>query len=113
MRFQTAQLDVYLADGLWLSNARRANEMASRLGDGLKSIAGAGLLATPQANILFAGCPGTSPKDSAPRATPFTTTAGNRASSGSSPPSRTAPTTSTSSSTRSAATPADPRRPDR
>ena len=57
MRFQTAQLDAYLTDGLWLRNARQANEMAARLGDGLKSIAGAGLLATPQANIVFCRLP--------------------------------------------------------
>ncbi|MFJ9896610.1 threonine aldolase family protein [Streptomyces sp. NPDC091280] len=57
MRFQTAQLDAYLTDGLWLRNARRANEMAARLGDGLKSIAGAGLLAAPQANIVFCRLP--------------------------------------------------------
>jgi len=57
MRFNTAQIDAYLADGLWLRNARQANAMAARLGDGLKSIAGAGLLAIPQANILFCRLP--------------------------------------------------------
>ncbi|MEU0689856.1 threonine aldolase family protein [Streptomyces uncialis] len=53
MRFQTAQIDAYLADGLWLDNARQANAMATRLGDGLKAIPDTGLLAVPQANILF------------------------------------------------------------
>jgi threonine aldolase len=57
MRFHTAQIDAYLTDGLWLRNARQANAMATRLGDGLKSIAGAGLLATPEANILFCRLP--------------------------------------------------------
>ncbi|MEU9387261.1 low specificity L-threonine aldolase [Streptomyces sp. NPDC048279] len=57
MRFQTAQLDAYLTDDLWLRNARRANAMATRLGDGLKAIPGIGLLATPQANILFCRLP--------------------------------------------------------
>lgn len=109
MRFHTAQIDAYLTDGLWMHNARRANEMATRLGDGLKSIPGTGLLATPRPTSSSAACPSRSPKDSSPRATPSTTTAGNRESSVSSPPSPTAPTTSTNSSTRSAATPAERR----
>jgi len=57
MRFQAVQIDAYLTDGLWLHNARQANAMATRLGDGLKAIPGAGLLATPQANILFCRLP--------------------------------------------------------
>lgn len=57
MRFQTAQLDAYLTDGLWLRNARQANTMATRLGDGLKAIPGTGLLATPHANIVFCRLP--------------------------------------------------------
>ncbi|MEV7324598.1 low specificity L-threonine aldolase [Streptomyces sp. NPDC093970] len=57
MRFQTAQLDAYLTDDLWLTNARHANAMATRLGDGLKTVPGIGLLATPQANILFCRLP--------------------------------------------------------
>ncbi|MFH9428057.1 threonine aldolase family protein [Streptomyces sp. NPDC017615] len=57
MRFHTAQIDAYLTDGLWLENARQANEMAARLGDGLKAIPGTGLLAAPQANILFCRLP--------------------------------------------------------
>jgi len=57
MRFHTAQMDAYLTDGLWLRNARRANAMATRLADGLAAVPGAGLLATPQANILFCRLP--------------------------------------------------------
>jgi len=57
MRFQSAQLDAYLTDDLWLCNARQANAMATRLGDGLKAIPDAGLQATPQANILFCELP--------------------------------------------------------
>ncbi|MFJ9376519.1 beta-eliminating lyase-related protein [Streptomyces sp. NPDC101455] len=57
MRFNTAQIDAYLTDDLWLRNARHANAMAARLGDGLKSIAEAGLLAIPQANIPFCRLP--------------------------------------------------------
>jgi threonine aldolase len=54
MRFQSAQLAAYLADDLWLSNAAHANAMADRLAAGLASIAGAGVLGTPRANMLFA-----------------------------------------------------------
>ena len=57
MRFHAVQIDAYLTDGLWLRNARQANAMATRLGDGLKAIPGTGLLATPQANILFCRLP--------------------------------------------------------
>ncbi|WP_210583775.1 low specificity L-threonine aldolase [Streptomyces sp. GESEQ-35] len=57
MRFQTTQIDAYLTDGLWLDNARQANAMAARLGDGLKAIPDTGLLAAPQANILFCRLP--------------------------------------------------------
>lgn len=57
MRFHAAQLDAYLTDGLWLRNARRANAMATRLGDGLKAVPGTELLRSPQANILFCRLP--------------------------------------------------------
>ena len=57
MRFHTAQLDAYLTDGLWLRNARQANTMAARLGDGLKAIPGTELLSSPQANIVFCRLP--------------------------------------------------------
>ncbi|MHB9864191.1 threonine aldolase family protein [Streptomyces sp. YIM S03343] len=57
MRFHAAQLDAYLTDGLWLGNARQANTMAARLGDGLKAIPGTELLGSPQANILFCRLP--------------------------------------------------------
>jgi threonine aldolase len=38
MRFLSAQFDAYLADDLWLRNARHANAMARRLGEGLELI---------------------------------------------------------------------------
>ncbi|MFT9472851.1 threonine aldolase family protein [Streptomyces sp. Mo3] len=57
MRFHAAQLDAYLTDDLWLHNARQANAMCARLGDGLKAIPDIGLLVTPQANILFCRLP--------------------------------------------------------
>jgi threonine aldolase len=53
MRFQSAQLDAYLAGGLWLRNAARANQMAARLHNGLKATPGVGLLHPAQANIVF------------------------------------------------------------
>ncbi|WP_340383970.1 beta-eliminating lyase-related protein [Streptomyces sp. SS7] len=53
MRFQAAQLDAYLADGLWLRNAAHANAMAARLQDGLKALPEVGLLGVADANIVF------------------------------------------------------------
>ena len=54
MRFQSAQLDAYLTDELWLTNAKHANAMAAHLAHGLASISGASVLGTPRANVLFA-----------------------------------------------------------
>ncbi|HEX2834743.1 MAG TPA: beta-eliminating lyase-related protein [Thermoanaerobaculia bacterium] len=49
MRFLSAQLDAYLADDLWLRNARHANAMAARLAAGLEDV-----LRPVQANVVFA-----------------------------------------------------------
>lgn len=49
MRFLSAQLDAYLADELWLRNARHANAMAARLAAGLDDV-----LRPVQANVVFA-----------------------------------------------------------
>jgi threonine aldolase len=57
MRFQSAQLDAYLEDGLWLRNAVHANAMAARLGAGLAAVPGAELLHAVEANILFCRLP--------------------------------------------------------
>ncbi|GGN44493.1 L-threonine aldolase [Streptomyces fuscichromogenes] len=57
MRFQAAQFDAYLADGLWLRNARHANAMAARLQEGLKAIPEVRLLGTADANIVFCRLP--------------------------------------------------------
>jgi threonine aldolase len=57
MRFLSAQLEAYLAGDLWLTNARHANEMASRLGKGLTSIPGIGLRYPVEANEVFAELP--------------------------------------------------------
>lgn len=53
MRFISAQMDAYLADGLWLRLAGHANAMADRLATGLGQ-AGARVLNAIGANMLFA-----------------------------------------------------------
>jgi threonine aldolase len=57
MRFAAAQLDAYLADDLWLRNARHANAMTARLEAGLKSIPGTLVAGRPEANLLFCRLP--------------------------------------------------------
>ena len=52
-RYLSAQLSAYLQDDLWLNNARRANDMASRLARGLDAIPHARLLQSVEANELF------------------------------------------------------------
>ena len=57
MRFVSAQLEAYLEDDLWLANARHANAMATRLGDGLAARPGCRLLYPVQANEVFVAIP--------------------------------------------------------
>ncbi|MBX6320227.1 MAG: low specificity L-threonine aldolase [Rhodospirillaceae bacterium] len=57
MRFLSAQLEAYLADGLWLRLASHANAMAARLGRGLAAIPGARLAFPVEANEVFAVLP--------------------------------------------------------
>ena len=57
MRFLSAQLDAYLADDLWLRNARHANLMARRLADGLAALPGARLAYKVEANEIFVDLP--------------------------------------------------------
>jgi threonine aldolase len=57
MRFLTAQLDAYLADGLWLANARHANTMATKLGGALADLPGAHLRHPVEANEVFVELP--------------------------------------------------------
>ncbi|MCQ0034097.1 low specificity L-threonine aldolase [Burkholderia glumae] len=57
MRFLSAPLDAYLADALWLRNARHANAMAKRLADGLQALPGVALVGGNAANILFCRLP--------------------------------------------------------
>ncbi|MFQ5776119.1 MAG: threonine aldolase family protein [Kiloniellaceae bacterium] len=57
MRFLSAQLDAYLADGLWLRHARHANAMARRLSEGLAALPGVSLSHAVEANEVFARLP--------------------------------------------------------
>jgi threonine aldolase len=57
MRFLSAQLEAYLADDLWLRNARHANAMATRLGQGLAEVPGVRLRNPVEANEVFAELP--------------------------------------------------------
>jgi threonine aldolase len=57
LRFVSAQLLAYFEHGLWLDNARHANAMASALAKGLKTLAGASLLQSVEANEVFAALP--------------------------------------------------------
>lgn len=57
MRFLSAQLEAYLADDLWLRNARHANAMASRLAEGLVALPGVHLTHPVEANELFPAIP--------------------------------------------------------
>jgi len=57
MRFLSAQLEAYLADELWLRNARHANAMAARLAEGLATIPGVRLTHPVEANELFPSIP--------------------------------------------------------
>ncbi|MCR9219144.1 MAG: beta-eliminating lyase-related protein [Alphaproteobacteria bacterium] len=57
MRFLSAQLEGYLADDLWLRNARAANAMAARLAEGLGRTPGVTLAAPVAANEVFAHIP--------------------------------------------------------
>lgn len=56
MRFFSAQLEAYLTDDLWLTNAHAANDSARRLGEGLGA-AGLHLAAPVEANLVFPRVP--------------------------------------------------------
>jgi threonine aldolase len=57
MRFLSAQLEAYLADGLWLRHARHANRMAAELAAGLAALPGARLKHPVEANEIFVELP--------------------------------------------------------
>jgi threonine aldolase len=57
MRFVSAQLDAYISNDLWLSNARIANNAAQRLSDGLSKISSSRLVNPTEANEVFIELP--------------------------------------------------------
>jgi threonine aldolase len=57
MRFLSAQLEAYLANDLWLVNARHANRMAARLAAGIERMGGARLRFKAEANEVFVDLP--------------------------------------------------------
>ncbi|PZX16578.1 L-threonine aldolase [Palleronia aestuarii] len=56
-RYLAAQMDAYLANGLWLRMGHDANAAAARLAQGLYESGTATLLHEPQANMVFASFP--------------------------------------------------------
>jgi threonine aldolase len=56
-RFLAAQMDAYLADGLWVDCARHANAMARRLADGLARVRGAEFRDLVEGNEIFVRLP--------------------------------------------------------
>ncbi|MEX0760271.1 MAG: low specificity L-threonine aldolase [Tistlia sp.] len=57
MRMLSAQLSGYLADDVWLRNARHANAMAGRLAERLAALPGCHLLYPAEANEVFVALP--------------------------------------------------------
>ena len=57
MRFIAAQFDILLSDDLWLSNARHANAMATRLAAALADVPEVTVLYPPAANSIIAMVP--------------------------------------------------------
>ena len=56
-RFISAQFEGYLADDVWLRNARQANTMAQRLSQGLDALPGIELAYPTQSNEVFVRMP--------------------------------------------------------
>ncbi len=57
MRFVSAQLEAYLADGLWLDLGRHANAMTARLAGGLAALPGARVEGVVEGNEMFVTLP--------------------------------------------------------
>ena len=57
MRFVSAQLEAYIADGLWLRHAAHANRIATLIAGGLEGLAGVGILHPVEGNQLFVALP--------------------------------------------------------
>lgn len=53
MRFLAVQLETLLSNDLWLRNARKANQMARLLADGLEKIPGVSLSRKVQTNMVY------------------------------------------------------------
>ncbi len=56
-RFLGAQMAAYLRNGLWLDNARRANELARKLAEGLRQSSVARIAHPVEANMVYAIMP--------------------------------------------------------
>ena len=56
-RFLAAQMEAYLADGLWLDLPRAANARADAVARGIAALPGARLLHPVEANAVFAAWP--------------------------------------------------------
>ncbi len=56
-RYLSAQMIGYLANDLWLENAKTANARTAHLANGMRVVHGFELLADPQANEIFANLP--------------------------------------------------------
>ena len=56
-RYLGAQMTVYLQDGLWLDNARRANALARKLADGLRQSSAVRVAHPVEANMVYAIMP--------------------------------------------------------
>ncbi|MGC9961138.1 MAG: low specificity L-threonine aldolase [Acidimicrobiales bacterium] len=57
MRFIAVQFEALLSGDMWLSNARRANDLAARLASGVRQIPGVVITQPVQANAVFAVLP--------------------------------------------------------
>src|SRR5262245_44851753 len=57
MRFFSVQLEAYIANGLWLRNARHANAMARRVREGLASIPGVRFRSSTEINFVLVALP--------------------------------------------------------
>ena len=56
-RLLSAQMDAYLADGLWLRLARQSNDAATKLAEGLAALEGCTILNRADANMIFVRIP--------------------------------------------------------
>jgi len=57
MRFLSVQLEAFIANGLWLKNARHANLMARRVREGLSEIPGVHFASPTDINLVLVRLP--------------------------------------------------------